>query len=242
MVSLKTTPTKSYRFQRYHPALQPGHYLTVKNKRQEKIRVCYVQSDLDGACGLHVLAKTLSILDLAKGSALEHMSHRKYGVPAEVWSVFKDTYFNGVEPRDYVALIKQLTVPLSVTARYKGDRDLDTFAITNLMRGELVALCFKSIAHSRTRHWALGVGAAGAQCGQTAVPDTLLLLDPSCRTEPSFGVSNARLRLPTHGAGSRQAKSTATRARPLMWQYDSPEWSPELVCLTGAVRFRRSDI
>jgi hypothetical protein len=242
MAARKTTQTTSYRFQRHHPALQPGQYLTVKNLRQDPVRVMFFQSDLDSACALHCIAMGLSILDLAKGCALELMSRRKYGVPAEVWSIFKDTYFAGVEPRDYVALIKQLTIPLSVTARYKGDRDLDTFAITNLMRGELVALCFKSIAHSRTRHWALGVGAAGAQCGQTAVPDTLLLLDPSCRTEPSFGVSNARLRLPTHGAGSRQAKSYATRARPLMWQYDSPEWSPELVCLTGAVRLRRSDI
>jgi hypothetical protein len=242
MAVRKTTPKASYRFQRHHPALQPGHYLTVQNKRQEPVRVFFGQSDLDGACGLHCVAMALSILDLSKSCALEQMSYRKYGVPAEVWSIFRDTYFAGVEPRDYVALIKQLTIPISVTARYKGDRDLDTFAITNLMRGELVALCFKSIAHSRTRHWALGVGAAGAQHGQTAVSDTLLLLDPSCRTEPSFGVSNARLRLPTHGAGSRQAKSTATRARPLMWLYDSPEWSPELVYLTGAVRLRRSDI
>jgi hypothetical protein len=242
MATRKTTTTASYRFQLHHPALQPGHYLTVQNKRQEPVRILFTQSDIDSACGLHCLAMALSILDLAKGCALQFMSRRKYGVPAEVWSVFQDTYFTGVEPHDYVALVKQLTVPLAVAARYKGDRDLDTFAITNLTRGELVALCFKSIAHSRTRHWALGVGAAGAQHGQTAVSDTLLLLDPSCRTEPSFGVSNARLRLPTHGAGSRQAKSTATRARPLMWLYDSPEWSPELVCLTGAVRFRRSDI
>jgi hypothetical protein len=238
----KTTPTPSYRFQRYHPALQAGQYLTVKNQKQVAVRPTFFQSEIDSACALHVTAMALSILNLAKGCALQYMSRRKYGVPAELWSTFKDTYFIGLEPRDFVLLLKQLTVPLAVAARYKGDRDLDTFAITNLMRGELVALCFKSIAHSRTRHWALGVGAAGAQHGQTAVPDTLLLLDPSCRTEPSFGVSNARLRLPTHGAGSRQAKSTATRARPLMWLYDSPEWSPELVCLTGAVRLRRSDI
>jgi hypothetical protein len=240
----KTTPTTSYRFQRHYPALQPDQHLTVQNQRQEPVRILFTQSDIDSACGLHCLAMALSILDLAKGCALQFMSRRKYGVPAEVWSVFEKTYFVGVEPHDYVTSIKQLNLPLSVTARYKGDRDLDTFAITNLMRGELVALCFKSIAHSRTRHWALGVGTAGAQHGQTAVSDTLLLLDPSCRTEPSFGVSNARLRLPTHGAGSRQAKSTVapSRSRPLMWQYDSPEWSPELVCLTGAVRLRRSDI
>jgi hypothetical protein len=240
----KTTPTTSYRFQRHHPALQPGQHLTVQNQRQEPVRILFTQSDIDSACGLHCLAMALSILDLAKGCALQFMSRRKYGVPAEVWSVFEKTYFVGVEPHDYVTLIKQLILPLSVTARYKGDRDLDTFAITNLMRGELVALCFKSIAHSRTRHWALGVGAAGAQHGQTAVSDTLLLLDPSCRTEPSFGVSNARLRLPTHGAGSRQTKSTTapSRSRPLMWLYESPEWSAELVCLTGAVRLRRSDV
>ena len=185
----------------------------------------------------------LSIVDLAKGCALEFMSRRKYGVPAEVWSIFKDTYFVGLEPHDFVMLLKQLTLPLQVKARFKGDRDLDSFAVTHLMRGELVALCFKSVAHSRTRHWSLGVGVSGKQMGQTAVPDTLLMLDPSCRTEPAFSVYNARLQLPTLGAGSRQALHASERsnARPLLWNYDSPEWSPELVCLTGAVVLRRSD-
>lgn len=242
MATRKTTATPSYRFERHHHALLAGHYLTAQNKQKNKVRVCYFQSDIDSACGLHALAMALCILDLAKGSTLQYMSTRQQGLPAQVWTLFKDTYFIGIEPRGYVALIKQLTVPLSVAARYKGDRDLDSFAIKHLMRGELVALCFKSIAHSRTRHWALGVAVSGEQRGQTAVPDTLLLLDPSCRTEPSFTVSNARLRLPTHGAGSRQARSTATRTRPLMWLYDSSEWSQELVCLTGAVRLRRSDI
>jgi hypothetical protein len=241
MALRKTTETPSYRFERHHPALQTGQHLTLKNQSQNST-CTFTQSDFDSACGLHCLAMALAILNLAKGCALQYMSTRQQGLPAQVWTLFKDTYFIGIEPRGYVALIKQLTVPLSVAARYKGDRDLDSFAIKHLMRGDLVALCFKSIAHSRTRHWALGVAVSGEQHGRAAVADTLLLLDPSCRTEPSFSVSNARLRLPTHGAGSRQARSSATRTRPLMWLYDSSEWSPELVCLTGAVRLRRSDI
>ena len=243
MIKLNITQQTSYRFQRHHPALLAGQFLTVQNKRQQPVRVVFTQSDIDSACSLHCTAMALSILDLAKGCALEFMSRRKYGVPAEVWSLFADSYFVGLEPRDFVVLLKQLTLPLQVTARFKGDCDLETFAVTHLMRGELVALCFKSVAHSRTRHWSLGIGVSGKQRGQTAVPDTLLMLDPSCRTEPTFSVYNARLKLPTHGAGSRQVVSAAKRqsARPLLWNYDSPEWSPELVCLTGAVVLRRSD-
>lgn len=232
----------SHRFLRHHPALLAGQFLTVKNKRQLPVRVVFTQSDIDSACALHCTAMALSILDLAKGCALEFMSSRRFGVPAEIWALFKDTYFVGLEPSEYVTLLKQLTLPLLVTARFKGDRDLDSFAVSHLMRGELVALCFKSVAHSRTRHWALGVGVAGMQVAKAAVPNTLLLLDPSCRTEPVFGVYNARLQLPAHGTGSRQAVNATIRvsARPLLWNYDSPEWSSELVCLTGAVRLHRS--
>ena len=208
------------------------------------VRPTFFQSEIDSACALHVTAMALSILDLAKGCALQFMSRRKFGIPAEIFSLFKSSYFIGLEPRDFVMLLKQLTLPLLVTARFKGDRDLDSFAVMHSMRGELVALCFKSVAHSRTRHWSLGIGVSGKQMGQIAVPDTLLMLDPSCRTEPAFGVYNARLQLPTHGDGSRQVVSAAKRlgARPLLWNYDSPEWSPELVCLTGAVVLRRSDV
>ena len=244
MTKSKIVCKTNYRFQRHHPALLQGTFITVQNKRKQPVRVVFAQSDCDSACALHCTAMALSILDLAKACALQFMSSRKHGISAEVWSLFKDSYFIGLEPRDFVMLLKQLTLPLLVTPRFEGDPDLDNFAVTHLMRGELVALSFKSVANSRTSHWSLGVGVAGKKMGRTAVPDTLLMLDPSCRAEPTFSVYNARLQLPMQGYESRRAATEANslKGRPLLWSYGSPEWSPDLVCLTSAVVLGRSDI
>ena len=89
-------PAVSYRFQRVYPGLQTGHVLTVQTRRQEPVRFFMQQSDLDGACGVHIAAMILAIHDLAKPSALHEMSHRKSGVSALVWQAFQHTYFAGV--------------------------------------------------------------------------------------------------------------------------------------------------
>jgi hypothetical protein len=228
-----------YRWQRVHPALQVCHVLTVKSKRQEPMKVFFQQSELDGACGIHCLCMALVILGLAKSYALTEMSRRKNGVPADVWREFHERYFCGIEVEEFVERIRRLGLPIDVAFRTRSDASLDQFAVDNLMRGELVALAFKSVNNRRTNHWALGIGCEGDQIGRESRTDTLLMLDPSA-TEPEFRAFNARLRLPE--SRLRISNPNAGKLlKPINWQYDSTDWQPEPVRLIGAVRLRRND-
>ena len=231
MAALKSKPLgATYRFQRHHPSLMTGDYLTTKQKREEPMRVFFSQSDIDGACGLHTLSAALVILGLAKSSALTEMSRRKHGVPAAVWAAFRHTYFNGVNPPEFVELVKSLELPIHVTARHGHAEGVDAVALDSLMHGDLVAVAFESVANSRTRHWALAVGIEGTCIARKEIPDTILLLDPGA-AEPHFGVANARLTaLP--GATDR------ARTKLLVWAYESPCWPTEQVRLLSAVRFK----
>ena len=238
-------PAVAYRFQRVFPGLLTGHALTVQTKRQEPVRFFMQQSDLDGACGVHIAAMILAIHDLAKPSALHEMSHRKTGVAAMVWQAFQHTFFAGVHPEEWVELMDGLNLPLALTAKYGAQDNADGHALEWLMKGgDLVALAFASVKHSRTKHWALAVGVEGNAIGKVQTPDTILLLDPSA-SEPSFSPSNARLRLPTTGPGSRRAppdslKSSKDRKRkPVHWMYEAAEWNAEEVRLLAAVRLQR---
>ena len=238
-------PAVSYRFQRVYPGLQTGHALTVQTKRQEPVRFFMQQSDLDAACGLHIAAMILAIHDLAKPSALYEMSHRKTGVAATVWQAFQHTFFAGVHPEEWVELLDSLDQPLALTAKYGMQDNADGYALEWLMcGGDLVALAFASVKHTRTKHWALAVGVEGAVAGKVHTPDTILLLDPSA-SEPSFAPSNARLRLPTTGPGSRQAPpdslnpSKDGKRKPVHWMYEAAEWNAEEVRLLAAVRLQR---
>lgn len=238
-------PAVSYRFQRVYAGIQTGHALTVQTKRQEPVRFFMQQSDLDGACGVHIAAMILAIHDLAKPSALHEMSHRKTGVAATVWQAFQHTFFAGVHPEEWVELMDGLDLPLALTAKYGMQENADGYALEWLMRGgDLVALAFASVKHTRTKHWALAVGVEGAVVGKVHTPDTILLLDPSA-SEPSFAPSNARLRLPTTGPGSRQAPpdslkpSKDRKRKPVHWMYEAAEWNAEEVRLLAAVRLQR---
>ena len=122
-------PAVSYRFQRVYPGLQTGHALTVQTKRQEPVRFFMQQSDLDGACGVHIAAMILAIYDLAKPSALHEMSHRKTGVAAMVWQAFQHTYFAGVDPEEWVELMDGLNLPLALTAKYGMQDNADGHAL-----------------------------------------------------------------------------------------------------------------
>ena len=238
MATKKQPPTPSYRWQRVHPALIVGHVLTVKSKREAPSSVFYRQSEFCGCCGLMVLAMILVAFGLAKSYALTEMSRRKYGVPSDVWREFEDIYFCGVESLDFVERIHRLNLPLVITARHKDAADLDWFAISNLAKGELVALSFKSVLTRRTNHFVLAVGSEGVQTGRKARTDTLLLLDSSA-TEPVFRAFNARLRMSE--TSQRDALKAKTRKpKPVIWLYDSTEWAPEQVRLTSAIRFRLS--
>jgi len=238
-------PAVSYRFQRVYPGIQTGHALTVQSKRQEPVRFFMQQSDLDGACGVHIAAMILAIYDLAKPSALHEMSHRKSGVTAAVWQAFQHTYFAGVHPEEWVELMDSLNLPLFLTVKYGIQDNADGHALEWLMRGgDLVALAFASVKHTRTKHWALAVGVEGAAVGKEHTPDTILLLDPSA-SEPSFAPSNARLCLPTTGPGSRRAPPDLSKPlkdskrNPVHWIYEAAEWNAEEVRLLAAVRLQR---
>lgn len=237
-------PAVSYRFQRVYPGIQTGHVLTVQTKRQEPVRFFMQQSDLDGACGVHIAAMILAIYDLAKPSALHEMSNRKSGISALVWQAFQHTYFAGVHPEEWVELLDSLNLPLKLTAKYGVQDNADGHTVGWLMRGgDLVALAFASVKHTRTKHWALACAIEGSVVGKVHTPDTILLLDPSA-SEPSFSPFNARLRLPTTGPGSRRPPlnwpkpSEDGKRKPVHWLYEAAEWSAEEVRLLAAVRLQ----
>ena len=236
----------AYRFQRVFADLQTGHALTVKATREEPVRPFAQQSVLDSACGIHVAAIVAGIHGLAKPSALHEMGRRKYGIAAEIFSVFKHTYFTGVHAAEWVELFNSLNLPLQLTSKFGVEDNADGHAVEWLMRGELVALAFASFKHQKTKHWSLGVGIEGAVIDKIHRPDTILLLDPSA-SEPSFQAFNARMRLPVSGASDRIAKSNLVKPsevgkrKPVTWLYESMEWNAEEVRLLAAVRIRRID-
>lgn len=234
------TTAATYRFQRHHPALTTGSCLTTKQKREEPMRVFFPQSDIDGACGLHVLCSALVIQDLAKSSALTDMARRKHGVPARVWEAWAHTYFSGVNPPEFVELVKSLGLPIQVTARHGHAEGVDAAALEWLMRGDLVALAFESVINSRTRHWALAVGAEGNRVARKDVPDTILLLDPGA-TEPHYSVANAWLKVPAANGSSKSktaASSTRLKSNRRVWDYESACFPTEQIHFISAVRFK----
>lgn len=240
--------TVVYRFTRQHPALQVGTTLTMQSKREEPVPVFFTQSDLDSACGLHVAATILVILDLAKSSALQDMNRRKFGVPATVFAAFKHTYFEGVNADEYVTILESLDLPLQLTLRTDKDisktGSVDAFAVDCLMRGELVAIAIASVNNRCTKHWVLGIGVEGAVCGRDSIPDGIQLLDPSASSPPPFGACNARLRISNDGRNTSINKlaeklhKRAANLKPIHWTYESPDWNSEPMRITAAVRFR----
>ena len=245
MVSIKK-PSKqvvAYRFQRIYPEFITGPVLTVKAQRAEPVRPFMKQSDLDAACGIHLVAMIVAIFGLAKPSALHDMARRKYGVAAEIWTTYGHTYFTGVHALEWVQLFDDLELPVELTAKFEGEDNVDGRAVDWLMAGELVAIAVASIKHSKTKHWTLGVGVEGAVMSDKTHVDTLLLLDPS-GSEPSFTAHNARLKLPTNGDGTRSPKcnlvGTASKGKtkPVTWLYEAAEWNAEEVKLLAAIRLR----
>jgi hypothetical protein len=229
VVKRSRTETVSYRFQRTHHRLDTGAFLTTKSKRVDPVCVHFAQGDLDSACGIHVVSAALVILDVAKSVSLQHMSHRKFGVPAVVWSALSHTFFTGVEATDLVAALSAAALPISLCLKESTSGGIDGVIVEWLMRGELVALVIQDIKHPKERHWTLAVGIEGVTNGQKHGPDTILLLDPS-GTEPVFRAYNARLRL--------EKKSESMGVKPLRWRYESPDFAPSEVHVAAAVRFR----
>lgn len=246
MASIKK-PSKqvvAYRFQRVYPGFITGPVLTVKAQRAEPVRPFMKQSDLDAACGIHLVAMIVAIFGLAKPSALHDMARRKYGVAAEIWTTYGHTYFSGVHALEWVQLFDDLELPIELTSKFEGEDNVDGHALRWLMAGNLVAIAVASIRHSKTKDWVLGVAVEGAVLtDKTHVPDTLLLLDPS-GSEPSFTAHNARLKLPTTGDGTRSPKCNLVctdskgKTKPVTWLYEAAEWNAEEVKLLAAIRLR----
>ena len=234
----------AYRFQRVYPGFITGPVLTVKSQRAEPVRPFMKQSDLDAACGIHLVAMIAAIFGLAKPSALHDMARRKYGVAAEIWTTFGHTYFSGAHALEWLQLLSDLDLPIELTAKFEGEDNVDGHAVDWLMAGDLVAIAVASIKHNKTKHWTLGVGIDGAVLtDKTHVPDTLLLLDPS-GSEPSFTAHNARLKLPINGDGTRSPKcnlvatDSKCKTKPVTWLYEAAEWNAEEVKLLAAIRVR----
>jgi hypothetical protein len=242
-------PLVTYRFQRYYHALQTGHYLLKQAKRQDPVRVFFDQGCIDSACGLHVLSSVLVIFDLAKSVALVDMTKRKYGVPAIVFEAFEHTYFNGVNPKEFVRLTDSLDLQMNLTLMEAATADCDRWVVDCLMAGELLALVTASAKNtSRDQHWTLAVGIEGLCIGREHRPDTILLLDPSA-TEPRYRPHNARLRVAISGPGSAggkaaerlyQPKNRHARNQRIVWHYESEDFASEPAVLIAAVRFRLS--
>ena len=243
-----SAPPVAYRFTRHHPALQVGDMLTVQSKREKPVNIFFAQSQLDSACCLHVFAKILVILDLAKSDALRDMNRRKFGIPAIVFEAFKNSYFSGVTADEFVTILESLDLPIQITLRTDTDKiktsSLDKFALDCLMQGELVAIAIASVNNRRTKHWVLGIGVEGAVSGRDSIPDGMLLLDPSASAPSPFCACNARLRIPKEGRISTVNKlaeklhNKVANLSPIHFIYESPEWLSEPVRLMAAVRFR----
>lgn len=242
-------PVVTYRFQRYHHALLTGKFLLKQSRRQDPVRVFFRQGDLDSYCGLAVFSMVLVISDLAKGIALQDMAHRKYGVPADVWTALGDTAFNGVRAADFVQCVDSLKLPLSMTLREASGAPVDRWVVDCLMAGEVVALVTASAANTgRNQHWTLAVGVEGNVVGREHQPDTILVLDPA-GNEPRYRPHNARLIVPATGIGSRGGKTAESlfkfkpdeRTHRVKWLYESEDYAPEPSVIMAAVRFRLLD-
>jgi hypothetical protein len=236
----------SHRFQRYHHALMTGKLLLKQSKRQDPVRVFFRQGDLDGYCGLAVFSMVLVIFDLAKSVALQDMAHRKYGIPADVWTALGETAFTGIRAADFVQRVDTLKLPLSLTLREANTGSVDRWVVDCLMSGELVALVTASAKNTgRNQHWTLATGIEGQAIGRQHQPDTILVLDPS-GSEPHFRPHNARMVVPATGIGSRGGKAAESlyklkpdeRAHRVQWLYESDDYAPEPSVIMAAVRFR----
>lgn len=242
-------PIVTYRFQRYYHALQTGHYLLKQARRQDPVRVFFDQGCMDGACGLHVLSSVLVIFDLAKSVALVDMANRKYGVPAIVFETFEHTYFNGVNPKEFMRLTDSLNLPMNLTLMEAATNDCDRWVVDGLMAGEIFAIATASAKNtSRNQHWSLALGVESMCVGREHRPDTILLLDPSA-SEPRYRPHNARLRVAMSGPGSAGGKAAERLYQPtnrhapnqrIVWHYESEDFASEPVVLIAAIRFRLS--
>lgn len=229
----------TYRFQRYHIGLQEGHTLTVKQKREALQPIHMLQGDTQNCCGLLCVCMVLSIMSLAKPSALMHLTRRKHGTAARLWEAMLPYYYTGVTGPELKAAIDGLDLPLRLTLRHctegkdphsNSAASVSEFAVKKLGNGVLTMLAYRSLKN-RHAHWQLGTGVGGVTAGKAIQIDTLLTLDPA-EAAPHWSPSNSRLRMPERKAEQRAGN----------WIMDGPGcYSPEPVRLISAIAFERID-
>lgn len=204
--------SRKYRVQRYYPKLEIGASLAVKGRRQTLVPVHLRQSEADSACGLHCVAMALIVLDLVKRSAVLSMTHRKYGVAADLYAALGKSWHQGAYACDIVEALEALTLPVSVKWTDGFGRGVDAFAVSSLSKVQLTLIAYES-ARDRHRHFVLGVGCAGYMLNQRLSVDSLLVLDPSADALP-FSCCNGILSVD-------KAVSFEARRSPVQWQYAS---------------------
>lgn len=211
-MTARTTVT-GCRVQRYHPALNLGDMLTVNAQRQEAVEIHMRQSSADSACALHCVAMALIILNMVKRSAVVAMTHRKYGVAADLYELLGHTWLQGVFAGEVVEALEAMELPLRVRWADGFDADTDAFAIDSLKRCQLTMLAYEASGSDRHRHFVLGVGCGGTMHGRNLAVDSLLMLDPSIDALP-FSCCNAILSID-------KANETPKRRKSIQWSYAS---------------------
>ena len=214
------------RVQRYHPSLILGDTLMASTHRKEAVEVHMRQSAADSACALHCVAMALIILDLVKRTAVVAMTHRKYGVAADLYELLGHTWLQGVFAAEVVEALEAMELPLRVRWADGFDADTDAFAIESLKRGQLTMMAYESIGSDRHRHFVLGVGCGGVMHGRDLEVDSLLVLDPSIDALP-LSCCNAILTMDQTDPLSKRRKSI---------QWSSASWGAcEPVRLMSAI-------
>lgn len=211
-MTTRTTAT-GCRVQRYHPALNVGDMLTVNAQRQEAVEVHMRQSAADSACALHCVAMALIVLNMVKRSAVVAMTHRKYGVAADLYELLGHTWLQGVFATEVVEALEAMELPMRVRWADGFDADTDAFAIDSLKRCQLTMLAYEASGSDRHRHFVLGVGCGGVMHGRDLAIDSLLVLDPSIDALP-FSCCNAILTMDEMIQASKRRKS-------IQWSYAS---------------------
>jgi hypothetical protein len=231
--SKSKTDCAAYRFSRYFGGLQAGPTLTVQTQRQVPVAIHHFQGSIDSGCGLYCLCMVLSAYGLGKPSALANMTHRRFGLASEIWSVMGPYFLTGVTAPELKTAVDFLELPLKLTLRHTNDKsggvptstcaDVSAFAIDCLFKGKLTMLAYASLKNQH-QHWVLGVGVEGLGVPSKQTVDSLLVLDPADCLQP-YAVANGWLRRAI-GAKQRQAGH---------WMYEGPGFSSEPVRLISAV-------
>lgn len=205
--SKKTSAVASYRFCRYYAGLLAGPTLTVQTKRAEPVAIHHFQGSFTSNCGQCCLSMVLCCFGLLKRSASESMTHRRFGLAAQVWTVMEPYFFTGITAPELKAAVESvdaLDAALKLTMQHTSGKvsaasstKVTEFAVRCLFQGKLTLLAYTSIKN-RHKHWLLGTAVEGVGTAGKSAVDTLLALDPANDVMP-YAISNVRLRRKSAG-------------------------------------------